>query len=132
MAVGFDSYLGVHDDALRLRTQRAEILAANLANADTPNYKAKDIDFQKALKMAQSEQSPFELKTTNFRHIHATGEADNPALAYRQPTQPSLDGNTVETHIEQAEFSRNSMGYMSSLTFLGSKFKSLLGAVKGE
>jgi flagellar basal-body rod protein FlgB len=133
MPINFDSALGIHADALRIRTQRAEMLATNLVNADTPNFKAKDMDFQTALQMAASGQKSAALNTTNQRHIAGNGE--NPfeaATQYRTTLQDSLDGNTVDEQVEQAQFMQNAVQYQASLEFLGSRFQGLTKAIKGE
>lgn len=122
-----DNYLGVHTQALQVRTKKTELLAANLANADTPGYKAKDVDFRSALKMASSDR----MSTTHSRHFDFSGQ-DAGMVQFRVPTQPSVDGNTVESHIEQGEFMDNAMRYQATVQFLGGKFKSLKGALKGE
>jgi flagellar basal-body rod protein FlgB len=134
MPINFDSALGIHADALRVRSQRAEMLASNLANADTPNYKARDIDFQSAMKMAMDSQSPSSLKSTNSKHFstQVNSLSASPAVQYRSVMQDSLDGNTVDTQIEQSQFMENAVQYQASLEFLGGKFSSLLKAIKGE
>lgn len=130
MPINIDSALGIHAKALVVRGRRAEVLASNLANADTPNYKARDIDFKTALQQAQSGHVP--LKVTHTGHIQPAGTGLYGPLLYRVPQQPSLDGNTVDTHVEQAEFTRNAVNYQASLTFLGGKLKTLLSAIRGE
>ena len=104
---------GVHGDALTLRSQRMALLASNIANAATPNYKARDFDFQKALATA-SEGA-------------ATGAAADGAMAYRVPLQPSLDGNTVELSTEQ-----NAVQYRTTLSFLQGRVSTVMSALKGE
>jgi flagellar basal-body rod protein FlgB len=132
MPINFDSALGIHADALRIRSQRAELLASNLANADTPNYKARDIDFKSAMKMASSDQLSG-MQTTNTNHIQSSrGSFASPAVQFRTAMQDSLDGNTVDEQVEQAQFMQNSVQYQASLDFLGGKFKGLLTAIKGE
>jgi flagellar basal-body rod protein FlgB len=134
MPISFDSAIGIHADTLRLRGQRAEVLATNLANVDTPNYKARDFNFQDALKTASiSTEQPGQLKSTNSKHF-ATSGADRlpPALLYRQSFQDSLDGNSVDEQIEQSQFMQNSIQYQASLDFLGGKFKGLRAAIRGE
>jgi flagellar basal-body rod protein FlgB len=134
MPVNLDTYLGVHAQALKLRSQRSELLANNLANADTPNFRARDIDFQKALQKATSEQSAGELKTTNAGHIATNGAptAANGELKYRVPLAPSLDGNTVDAQLEQAAYAENSVRYQATLTFLSAKFRNLMTAITGQ
>ncbi len=130
MALTFNQALGIHPQALSLRGRRAEVLAANVANADTPNYKARDLDFQTVLAGAKSDQ--LSLTRTSDCHLAAPGPSENPELKYRVPSHPSVDGNSVEPDRERAEFAHNAVNYQSSLTFLGGRFRSLLTAIKGE
>ncbi len=116
-----DNYLGVHAQALQVRTKKTELLAANLANADTPGFKAKDIDFRSALKMASSDR----MRTTDDRHFEFDDGFGAGRVQFRIPTQPSVDGNTVEAHIEQGEFMDNAMRYQATVQWLGGKFKKL-------
>lgn len=134
MGISFDKALGVHDQALKLRSNRAAVLANNLANADTPGYKAKDIDFQSALKgEMQFKKTSSTMQLTHQRHISvSSGIGGQYETLYRTPQQPSIDGNTVEEQIENAEFMKNSLAFQSSFTFLNSKFKGLTAAIKGE
>ncbi len=130
-----DSIFGIHEDAFRVRTQRAQLLANNLANADTPNFKAQDIDFRKALQDAATlyEDGATEMKKTNGRHIDGDGFTPTSRfLMYRQPTQPALDGNTVETHIEKAQFMENALQQQATLEFLNGKIKGIRNALRGE
>lgn len=145
MAVSFDKAFGIHEHALKLRTQRAEVLAHNLANADTPNFRAQDIDFKSVLQQVNQARSgngaastgSVSLARTDARHIDKSGSGfsldgvDVPIL-YRQPTQPSMDGNTVETEQELARFARNAGDFQASMTFLNSKIRGLSRAIKGE
>ncbi|MEE9396379.1 MAG: flagellar basal body rod protein FlgB [Methylococcales bacterium] len=130
MAINFDTALGLHPQALTLRGKRTEVLAANLANADTPGYKARDVDFQSVLKKVQPR--PVTLEGTHSLHIQPPRQMLGASLQYRIPNQPSLDGNTVETHIEQAKFTENAMQYQASLRFVNGRVSSLLTALKGE
>jgi flagellar basal-body rod protein FlgB len=145
MALNLDSYLGVHAQALTLEAQRTELLAANMANADTPNYKARDIDFKAALAAASADGAPassssgsaLAMSTTNGAHLGAAGvdSADAPIganLKYRVPMAPSLDGNTVDTQLEQAAFAENSVRYQATLTFLNARLKELMTAIVGQ
>ena len=129
MAISFDKALGVHERSLDLRSKRAELLANNLANADTPNFKARDIDFQAML--AQEMDSAQPMRVTNERHIAAATPATGEVL-YRNPIQPAIDGNTVDTQHEMAEFSKNALGFQATFQFLNSKFKGLTSAIKGD
>jgi len=123
----------IHDDALQLRSQRSSILAANIANADTPNYKARDMDFSEMMKQAETQQkSQLSMSRTHRSHINAQGVNANTAIKYRNPLHASLDGNTVDTHVEQARFSENAIQYQTSLTFLNSKIAGLKLAIKGQ
>lgn len=130
MAISFDKFLGVHDDALVLRSKRMELLAANIANADTPGYKAQDIDFKQAMKNAQSGDSSFKMLTTSGKHIQGSSFAINSDIKYRINSQPSVDGNTVETHIEKAEFAKNALEYSYTLEMLNKKFSGIKKALK--
>jgi flagellar basal-body rod protein FlgB len=109
-----DSLFGIHATALKLREQRMSMLASNIANAATPGYKARDLDFSSALKMAEDGGSP------------------ESAIRYRIPVQPSLDGNTVELATEQTAFAENALAYRSSLSFLQGRIGTITRALKGE
>ena len=135
MPITFDSALGIHADALRLRSQRAELLASNLSNADTPGFKARDIDFRSALKMASEGQSQSAtMMTSHQNHIQPVQnlQSSNPFIQYRSTVQDSLDGNSVDEQIEQAQFMQNAIQYQASLEFLGGKFGGMIRAIKGE
>lgn len=128
----FDNIFGIHEQAMQLRSQRSEVLASNLANADTPGYKARDFDFQKILQQQETVASGH-LKTTRAGHIsHSDGLIPNTEMLYRQPQQASTDGNTVEVETEQAEFSANAMRYQASLRFLDGRISSLKTAIRGS
>lgn len=133
MSINFDSALGIHADALRVASQRAELLASNLSNADTPGYKAQDIDFKSALKMASSDNSGM-MKTSHQNHMQQPNNSlfNQAHVQYRSTIQDSLDGNSVDEQMEQAAFMQNSIKYQVSLDFLGSKFNGLLKAIRGE
>ncbi|WP_435954677.1 flagellar basal body protein [Dryocola sp. BD626] len=115
MSISFQQALGVHPQAVKLRLERTELLTANLANVDTPNFKAKDIDF--AAEMQRANQ---------------TNSWAEPEVKYRVPMEPSQDGNTVELNTEQARFSQNSMDYQSSLAFLNLQISGLRTAIEGK
>lgn len=134
MAISFDRALGIHEQALQVRGARAEVLANNLANTDTPNYKAQDLDFQAVLAGKVSAQSSrMSMAVTNEAHKRGvTITTGDDALKYRVPTQPSIDGNTVEESVEHAEYMRNALSFQASFTFLNSKFRGLLSAIRGE
>ncbi len=134
MTINFNNALGSYEAALKLRTQRAEVLSSNLANADTPNYKARDFDFHKAL-AAQTSKSAVKggLHATHLSHFNSNiNGAANVELEYRIPTQPSVDGNTVDEHKEHAEFMSNSLEFQVAFTLLNSRFKGLTSAIRGD
>ena len=122
-------YLGFRATALHLREQRNNIIGSNIANSATPNYKARDIDFEKILKAQAGDGS---LKRTNDAHYLDASLATGQTLKYRQSMNPSIDGNTVEMAVEQMEFAENSLRYVSSLTFLNKRISGLMAAIKGE
>ncbi|TCS39921.1 flagellar basal body rod protein FlgB [Reinekea marinisedimentorum] len=130
-ALGFQNSLGIHDDALMLRSERSSILANNLANADTPGYKARDIDFNAILSGEVSKQASLSTARTDDRHI-ATGSGDGWEVLYRNSLQPSIDGNTVDENVENTKFTENAMDYNASFEFLNGKFKGLINALRGE
>jgi len=135
MPINLDTYLGVHADALKIRGQRTELLARNLANADTPGYQARDLDFRAALAAASGgAEAPVSLRTTSTRHL-STADASPEGTAnlkYRVPLAPSLDGNTVDVQMEQAAFAENSVRYQATLSFLSARFRGLLTAITGQ
>ena len=137
MSKPLDNYLGIHPAALKLRSQRMELLANNLANADTPNFKARDIDFRTALAEVSktgstSAATPMAVNRPNHIPVAAAGAEQSPHLMYRTPLAPSLDGNTVDAQLEQAAFAENAVRYQASLNFLNGKFRSLLTAITGQ
>lgn len=128
----FENAFGIHEQALQVHGQRLGVLAANLANADTPGYKARDIDFSAVLAHTDGEtQMP--LKVTHASHI-TFDDGDVPAadLKYRNPYQASLDGNTVEMPVEQAAFSENNVRYQASLNFINLRIAELQLAIAGQ
>jgi flagellar basal-body rod protein FlgB len=136
MPLNLDQYVGVHAAALEVRSRRGELIANNLANADTPGYQARDLDFRQALARAAGEQtSGISMSTTNAGHLGGASSANaasNPDLQYRTPLAPALDGNTVDAQIEQAAFAENAVRYQATLTILNNKFRSLLTAILGS
>lgn len=123
-----ESIFGVHEAALVHRARRMEVLAANLANADTPHYKARDIDFKDALAHGSS---PTRAVATHPRHIPVGAARSDAALEYRMPHQPAVDGNTVETDLELARYAENAVGYQASLLFVNTKISGLRMALAG-
>lgn len=119
--------------ALTLRAYRQQILASNIANADTPNYKAMDIDFAKAMREAQGMAgAALGLARTHAAHLKASGSSKLASVQpqYRTAVQPSLDGNTVDVNIEQAQFAENALHYMAALRFMNGKIQSTLSALR--
>jgi flagellar basal-body rod protein FlgB len=100
-----------------------------MANADTPGYKARDMDFREVL--AATRGPELKTKSTHDNHLRTVTAGSEPGLKYRVPYQPSMDGNTVELHIEQANFADNAIRYQATLTFLGSKFEGIKTAITG-
>ncbi len=131
MPISFAKALGVHEQALMIRSRRAELLASNLAHADTPHYKARDIDFKTALEAAHSSQR-VTLERTHGSHMgaHAQGPGGEPL--YRIPDHPSLDGNTVDAQVEQVAFTENAVYYQATLSLLSGRFRGLRNAIRGE
>lgn len=130
MAINLDKLMGFHHQALQIRTERMEVLAGNLANANTPGYKARDIDFQKAMKSAQQSRG-HTLTRTNENHIKGTsfGTGD---LQFRVSTQPDTgDGNTVDVQVERNTFLDNGLRYQAGMEFLNGKIKSMKKALSG-
>ena len=109
-----DQIFGVHAPALQVRQQRMSVIASNIANASTPNYKAQDIDFASAMQMSQA------------------GMSVDSARQYRIPLQGSMDGNTVDLVTEQVSFSENALAYRTSLEFLKGRISTVMRALKGE
>jgi flagellar basal-body rod protein FlgB len=128
MAMSFDKALGIHTQTLDLRSRRAEVIAANLANQDTPNYLARDMDFKTVLASVQGNGL---LKLTQLGHLQPCGHSPG-ELLYRVPTQPAIDGNTVDEQQEKAAFSDNALRYQASLRLLSNRIQSLLSAIRGE
>jgi flagellar basal-body rod protein FlgB len=129
-----DEALRFNQTALSLRGSRQELLASNIANADTPNYKARDIDFASALKNAVDSSSP-KLQMTTSSPLHLEGNAGSSILGapvmYRRPVQPSADGNTVDMDVERAQFADNALRYEASVKFTSDELKDMLTALQG-
>jgi flagellar basal-body rod protein FlgB len=133
MLNGLNDYIAGPMHAIALRAQRGEVLASNIANADTPGYKARDFDFAAALHAAVGRSPGLELARTSTVHMTSAGAKSGSAtVQYRVPIQPSIDGNTVELDTELAHFSDNALRYQASLTFLASKFQNLRTAITGQ
>ena len=138
MRIGIDNALGLASDALALRARRTDVLAANIAQADTPGYKARDFNFHQVL----AEQTSLRTATkaghgpmVTTHAAHRTPEAmdrGEVSLGYRIPLMPSLDGNTVDSQVEQGEFAQNTMEFLTNLRILNGRIKGMMNAIKGE
>jgi flagellar basal-body rod protein FlgB len=134
-----DQYLSFNETALSLRAQRQELLASNIANADTPNYKARDIEFNSALQgaLASKGASASPLATTAQNHIGrgaATGDmlANGTPVLYRGQVQGAVDGNTVDMDVERNQFADNALRYEAGITMINHQIKGLLAAIQGQ
>lgn len=129
-----DETLRFQQTALNLRAARQELLASNVANADTPNYKARDVDFASALRNAMGGTSE-ELPVVQTSPAHMAGAAGESIMGapvmYRRPLQPSADGNTVDMDVERAQFADNALRYEASVMFVSAKLKGILSAIQG-
>jgi flagellar basal-body rod protein FlgB len=134
MKTQLDNALQFHQTALNLQAQRQQMLASNIANADTPNYKARDIDFRSALKGAMGGRTgPLALAGTSSRHLAAGTEMPFGAyVGYRGEFQSSVDGNTVNMDVERAAFAENSVHYEASVTFINGLLRSMQTAISGQ
>jgi flagellar basal-body rod protein FlgB len=131
MPVNFNNAFGIHDDALLLFERRSQILSENIANADTPGYKARDINFDQVLQSAQK-KTGINLKTTSQRHINLQQQRFSNDIQFRQVEQSAADGNTVDTQKEKAAFAENAMRYQLSMNIMSRKIKGLKTAFRGE
>ena len=137
MLNALDQFFSTRMLALDLRAQRSETLASNIANADTPGYKARDFDFatvfEGALKKAGGVRGPLEVARTSPHHLQgAQGSHNGPQLQYRIPVQASIDGNTVELDSELGQFTDNALHYQADLTFLSQNIRTLQSAITGQ
>ena len=134
MPISFEKAFSIHDDALILRARRSSILASNIANADTPNYKARDIDFKSVLRSVDKPVSGDRLLLagTHRRHMAGSASGGDSSPQYRNPLHASLDGNTVDSHVEQAKFAENALQYQTSYTFLNGRIQGMINAIRGE
>ena len=131
MPLDINQVFAPHERVLTAASQRMELLAANMANADTPNYKARDIDFKAALQSA-AQASTVTLAATRQGHIQGAGGPNGRADAlYRMPDQPTLDGNTVDAQKESAAIAETATRYQASLTFLDQRIRGLRMAITG-
>jgi len=132
MIESLDKLFQFHQDALNLRAFRQQLLAANIANADTPGYKARDIDFSAALRDAAAGQaSAGSVRTSRDKHLAGAMSNEPAAVLYRNVLQPSVDGNTVDMDVERNRFAENAVHYEANLSFLNSQIKLMLAALQG-
>ena len=125
-----DKALGISPQVLALRAQRMNLLSSNIANADTPGYKARDIDFAAALEQATASQGV--MKQTHSAHIQLSGSAAQPDALYRVPAEVAADGNSVDPTLEHSTFMDNALRYQASLQLLDSRIKGIKNAIKGD
>ena len=132
-----DDYLRFNEAALGLRSQRQSVLASNIANGDTPNYKARDIDFSSAMQAALDKASPTAtLKTTAGKHYpnppqDGSTMADGTPLLYRGVVQGAVDGNTVDMDVERNQFADNAIRYEAGITAINAQIKNMMAAIQG-
>ena len=134
MTDALDKLFQFHQNALNVRALRQQVLASNIANADTPGYKARDIDFAAALRDASNGRAApvVSMRVSSGKHLGGAADADAPAaVLYRTPRQPSIDGNTVDMDMERNRFAENAVHYDANITFLNSQIKLLLAAIQG-
>ncbi|MCP4490520.1 MAG: flagellar basal body rod protein FlgB [Gammaproteobacteria bacterium] len=134
MPISFEKAFSIHDDAMVMRARRSSLLASNIANADTPNYKARDIDFRAVLHSMQSPQTggKLVLTGTHQNHLSGTNTKMDVDVQYRNPLHAALDGNTVDSHVEQARFTENAIQYQASFTLLNGRISGIVSALRGE
>lgn len=134
MVSKIDNAFSFQQQALGLRAQRQQVLAANIANADTPNYKARDFDFSAVLKDAVAGRASgnLQLANTSSGHLQGSGEGGPARLMYRGETQSSVDGNTVNMDVERAQFAENAIQYEAGITFISGQLKTLMSAIQSQ
>jgi len=131
MRFDLDAHFGIQQQALKVHDRRNSIIANNLANADTPGFKARDIDFRAELARASGSGESAAVRRTHERHLQQSSALAEGGLLYRVPMQPAQDGNTVETDREQAAYAENAVRYQAALQFLGGSIDGLISAIKG-
>jgi flagellar basal-body rod protein FlgB len=124
----FSNPLGIHERALQARSQRMELIAQNIANADTPQYKARDLDF----KQVMNQQLGQPIRATDDRHYAIAETTDSNAVKFRVPFNTSFDDNTVEISVEQSNYGKAAADYQATLSFLESRVSGIRKALKGE
>ena len=126
------SPINFYEQVLSLRAQRQQLLASNIANADTPNYKAVDIDFNSAMQAALQQANPAELKLTSSSHLPNAGTIGNADIKERASKQNNLDGNTVDMDIERAQFTENALQYEAAITLINNQFKNIASVIQNN
>jgi len=130
-----DDYLRFNESALSLRAQRQQVLASNIANADTPNYKARDIDFAAAMQTATAKTSAGGMATTAANQIAQPNDGstlpDGTPLLYRKPAQGSADGNTVDMDVERNQFADNGIRYEAGISMINQQIRNMMAAIQG-
>lgn len=132
MSITFKAVLGVHPQALKVSADRSGVLASNLSNADTPGYKAQDIDFSQELQRQLGMNQSLPMAQTQSGHLLSQSQSTSENFQYRVPLHSSLDGNTVDAEMERIRFTENALRYEASLQFLSKKFSGLKGALRGD
>lgn len=133
MSINFSKALGIHEQALGFRARRAEVLANNIANADTPHFKARDLDFSSVLAGQAQQGSSTSLERTHQQHFDVDGvELADPAMRFRNPHHAAIDQNSVDLQVEQSHYTENAVQFQASFTLLNNKFKGLMMALRGE
>jgi flagellar basal-body rod protein FlgB len=125
----FSNALGIHENALQVWTERTRLLATNIAHADTPGFLAKDVDFKAVLSRARGQTGTLALNATDSRHLQVGGVPGQ--VRYRIPSQPALDGNSVDLQQEQSAFAENAVHYQATLQFIQNRLRSLQQAITG-
>ena len=133
MALNIDKALGIYPHTLELRVKRAELIANNIANQDTPGFKAQDINFKSLLQEATSASNASQAMKTDSAHQNGFIDFSGAeSIQYRLPSQPSIDGNTVNSEVEKAEYAKNSLRFQTSFLFLNGAIKAIKDAIRGE
>jgi flagellar basal-body rod protein FlgB len=129
MNFDFSNSLGIHENALKVWTERTRLLATNIAHADTPGFLAKDVDFKAVLSRAAGQTGALTLQATDPRHLQTGGMPGH--VRYRIPSQPAQDGNSVDLQQEQGAFAENAVHYQATLQFIQNRLRSLQQAITG-
>ena len=134
MPQGINDIFGIYEKSLMVRTKKAEIIANNITNADTPGYKARDLDFKEVLgRYVRNQPMLGHMSKTSDMHVGSLIEASSmEGVKYRQSMQPSLDGNSVDMHVEKTAYTENALRLEASFTFLNGKIKGIMGALRGD